>query len=93
MSPWQLSNNLLDKLLVRVSLGECAHVGEVSTRESLHIWKLAAQIVRQSADHFGTPALLLLAFQNRLANLPIEAYKPAVHTQRSSDTRRSDALL
>ena len=80
--PRQLCKHLLHKFHLGPGLGKGTHVFQVAWRESLHVRKRRAQVMRQPVDHLGTPALGALAYQNVLAHLPVQAHQLAVDGQR-----------
>src|SRR5258708_9896680 len=75
MTPGQLCNNLLHKLLVRVCLSERSHVFQVSGPKASHVWKCLRQIVREAVNDFCAPSFVLLAIKDVTANAPIKGNK------------------
>jgi integrase/recombinase XerD len=61
MTPGQLCNNLLHKLLVGVCLSERSHVFQVSGPKASHVWKCLRQIVREAVNDFCAPPLIFLS--------------------------------
>src|SRR5437764_849500 len=70
VAPGNLSNNLLDELLLFVSLCKSPHIKQVRPRKAFHFWKLAPQIFRKTLHDLRAPTKLLLFPQNLAPNLP-----------------------
>jgi len=73
VTPWQLSNSLLDyRVLGRPPGGEPAHIEKVAPREASHSRELGTQIGCEPADDPAPPRSNFLLRQNLVANLPIQ---------------------
>lgn len=82
-----------DHWLFGPRLGERSHVFEVPGRESLGAGELATQVVRQSVDDLGPPAILLLPGQDVASRLPVEKDEFAVDRDGSLKPGGPDPLL
>ena len=91
MIPGDLCKHPLHDLFVRVRLGKGSHVLQVTGRESLHFGELMPQVFGQSVNYLCPPALLLLADQDVVANLPVEQQHLAVDGQGCSNLGCADA--
>jgi len=79
VTPRQLCNNLLHKLLVRVRLSKCAHIFQVPGSKSTHFRERLGQVLRQAINDFCAPSFILLATQDVTANAPIKDNKFPVY--------------
>jgi len=91
VSPRDLCNGVLHKLLVGVDLGQRAHVVQAAPREALHGGERVAQVVGEPVDHLGPPPMLSLTRQDLPADLPVQRDQLAVHGERGSHLRVRDA--
>jgi len=71
MSPGNLCNKLLHKLLVGPSLRKRLHVLEITRREPFHFGKRLLEICREAVDDF-TPLFLRLTYQDLSPDGPIQ---------------------
>jgi hypothetical protein len=71
VTPRQLCNNLLHKLLVRVRFSKRAHIFQVPGSKSTHFRERFGQVLRQAINDFCAPSFILLATQDVTANAPI----------------------
>jgi hypothetical protein len=72
VSPGQLCNNLLHKLLVPPRLREAPHVLEVANAKALRNQGIPFPDPGKPINDFGSPTLCLLGGENIPANRPIE---------------------
>jgi hypothetical protein len=93
VAPGQLSHRLWDIFLIWPGGRKLAHVMDVATREALHLRKLSTKIRREPLDDFPAPALLLLAFENLLADTPVEPDQLLVDRKRGTRACRADLSL
>ena len=75
MAPRNLSNNLLDKWLIRPRLRKRPHIKQIRPGKSLHVRKLAMQVLGEAVNDFGAPTGLILAFKNVPADAPVQKNK------------------
>ncbi len=79
MTPRDLCNNLLHKLLVGIGFGEGAHVFEVTGRESGDFRELVPEIGCKALDDLCSPAVQSLTSQNFTSNAPVEKSELSVY--------------
>src|ERR1700677_4388427 len=75
VSPGQLCNDLLHKLLVGVGFSESPHIFEVSRAKPSHPRKGLEKVMSQPIDDLCSPPFRLLASENVSADAPIEQYE------------------
>lgn len=93
MTPRQLCNSLLHKLLLRPCLGKCPHIFQVAWTEAFDSRKLRAKILGEPFDDFRPPALSELPVQNVPTDRPVEQYEFPVDGERGPHLSGVDALL
>ena len=84
VAPRQLSNSLLDDCGIGPGFGEGAHLEQVGAGKTFHLGKSGAQVTGKAVDDFGSPALLSLAGEDVVAELPVESDEFAIDRERGA---------
>ncbi len=75
VSPGQLCNDLLHKLLFGVRFSKSPHIFEVSRAKTSHARKGFEEVMSQPVDDLCSPPFRLLTAKNVSADTPIEQYE------------------
>ncbi|GAA2624903.1 hypothetical protein GCM10010307_11530 [Streptomyces vastus] len=92
MAPRQLSNRLLDNWL-RPGAGHLVHVHQVASGEAALVRERRLEICGESGHGLGAPALLLLAGQDELSDLPVHLDQFGVHGSLCAEACARDGFL
>ena len=93
VEPRNLGSNLLHNFAVWPNGGESTHVPEVARRETPQVRERLPQVVRKPVDSFGPPAFLLLATEDRFADIPVQQHHRLVSSRYHAQPLRADAFL
>ncbi len=91
MTPGQLANAALTYFFFAIRLGERPHIFEVCLGKAADIGKLPLQIFSQALNDLATPALILLAGQDFVTDLPVEMNELLIDGEGCLDLGRADA--
>jgi hypothetical protein len=88
-----LSNNLLDKWLVRPGLRKRPHIEQIGAGKPLHVRKFAVKVGSETLDDLCSPAGSGLAFEDLVADVPVEKYELPVYGKGRMYLRGSNHLF